>query len=333
MDSKLKVYRVDRNVDRAPGVEETEEITRIGASLISVNSDSEDETISRAGAADAIITTGARISRRVMEHLPHLQVVVRYGVGYDTIDVAAATDNHVLVVNIPDYCFDEVSNHAIALFLCCARKLPVLGSLTRQGGWARGGNLLAPMGPIIGQTFGLVGCGNIGRMVARKAACFGLDIVGYDPYLDRGAAADAGITLVSLAELLKVSDYVSLHTPLSGETYHMIGERELRMMKPAAYLINTSRGPVVHEAMLIKALREQWLAGAGLDVLEEEPPSPSNPLLAMENVIVTPHAAYYSDDSVVRMRRRVGLETACVLSGRWPKNLVNKGVQPKRPLV
>ena len=333
MQNRLKVFRVDREGDRNPAVEETEEITGIGAELISVDSGSEDETIAKAKAADAIITTGARISRHVLDNLPNLQVVVRYGVGFDTIDVEAATDNQVLVVNIPDYCYEEVSNHTIALFLACARKLAILNNLTSQGKWAHAGSSLAPMGPISGQTFGVVGCGNIGRAVAKKASCFGVEMLGYDPYLEEKVATSAGIRLVSLSDLLKRSDYVSLHTPLTEETRHMIGEQQLRLMKPTAYLINTSRGPVVDEEMLIKALREKWIAGAGIDVLEKEPPAPSNPLLAMENVIVTPHVAYYSDDSVVRMRRSVGREAARVLSGKWPKNLVNKGVIPKKPLI
>jgi D-3-phosphoglycerate dehydrogenase len=332
MDNSLKVYRVDRGGDRLPGVEETEEIQRIGAELVSVDSDNEDDTIAMAAAADAIITTGATISRRVLESLPSLQVVVRYGVGYDTIDVDAATDNRVLVVNIPDYCFEEVSNHAVALFLSCARKVSVLSGFTREGRWADAGGALSQIGPLAGQTFGVVGCGNIGRTVARKVGCLGLEVIGCDPYVDGRVASEAGIRLDSLSEVLTTSDYVSLHTPLNSETHHMIGQN-LRMMKPTAYLINTSRGPVVDEDMLIKALRDKWIAGAGLDVLEKEPPDPSNPLLAMGNVIVTPHSAYYSDDSVVRMRRSVGMEAARVLSGRWPKNLVNKGVQPKKPLA
>jgi D-3-phosphoglycerate dehydrogenase len=247
--------------------------------------------------------------------------------------VDAATDNHVLVVNIPDYSFDEVSNHTMALLLACARRLSFLDTLTRQGKWTYAAASLAPMGPIAGQIFGLVGCGNIARMVARKAGAFGLKIVGYDPYLDGKIAEGAGIRLVSLAELLKTADYISVHTPLTKETRHLLSEKEFRQMKPTAYLVNTSRGPVVDEEALIKALKEKWIAGAGIDVLEKEPPSPSNPLLAMDNVILTPHAAYYSDESVVRLRRSVGREAARVLSGRWPKNWVNKGVQPKRALV
>ncbi len=324
---------MDRGGDRVPGVEEAEEIQKVGAELVVVDSGSEDETIAKAKLADAIITTGARISRRVLENLPSLQVVVRYGVGYDTIDVEAATENHVLVVNIPDYCFEEVSNHAIALLLACARRLTRLGGLTRQGKWTLAADSLAPIGPIAGQTLGVVGCGNIGRMVARKATCFGLVIVGCDPYLDVTVARNPGIRLVSLSELMKTSDYVTLHTPLNKETLHLIGERQLQMMKPTAYLINTSRGPVVDEEALVRALQNKWIAGAGLDVMETEPPDALNPLLSMDNVIVTPHAAYYSDEAVVRMRRSVGLEAARVLSGKWPKNLVNKGVVPKKQLA
>jgi D-3-phosphoglycerate dehydrogenase / 2-oxoglutarate reductase len=333
MERKLRVYRVDKKGQRLPGDEETEEIVAVGAELIAVDCDNEDETIARAGEADAIITTDARISRRVMENLPNLQVVVRYGIGYDTIDVDAATDNHVLVVNIPDYSFEEVSNHSMSLLLACARKLLFLDGQTKQGKWGYAAGRLAPMGPIAGQTLGLVGCGNIARMVAKKAAAFGLNLIGYDPYLERKIAEGAGISLVSLAELLKTADYISVHTPLTGETRHLLGEKEFRQMKQTAYLVNTSRGPVVDEDALAKALKEKWIAGAGIDVLEKEPPSPTNPLLTMDNVILTPHAAYYSDESVVRLRRSVGREAARVLSGRWPKNWVNKGVQPKKPLV
>jgi len=333
MANKLKVYRVDGKGGRLPGAEETVEISKIGAELISVDSDSEDETIARAKDADAIITSGAKISRRVLESLPRLQVVVRYGVGYDTIDVDAATDNHVLVVNIPDYSFEEVSNHAMALLLACARKLSVLSNEARRGNWAYAAGNLAPMGPILGQTLGLVGCGNIGRMVAKKAQSFGIRAIGYDPYVDGRIAAETAVDLVGFDELLKTSDFISVHTPLTKETYHIIAEKELRIMKSTAYIINTSRGPVVDEAALIRALHEDWIAGAGIDVLEKEPPDPSNPLLKMDNVIVTPHAAYYSDESVIRLRQSVGREAARVLSGRWPKNLVNKGVLPKMPLT
>ncbi len=326
------VYRVDRKGERLPGPEESEEIARVGADLVCVDSENEADTAAMAKDADAIITTDAIISRRVLEHLPNLQVVVRYGIGYDTIDVQAATDNHVLVVNVPDYSFEEVSNHTMALLLSCARRLSYLAERTRRGEWTLASRGLAPMGPIVGQTLGLVGCGNIARMVAKKAGAFGLNILGFDPYLPEELAGKSGIVLTSLADLLQRSDFVSMHCPLTVETRHIIGKKELAQMRPTAYIINTSRGPVIDEEMLIAALNEKRLAGAGIDVMETEPPARTNPLLSMENVIVTPHAAYFSDESVIRLRRSVGSEAASVLNGRWPKNLVNKGVVPKKAL-
>jgi len=268
-----------------------------------------------------------------MEALPKCQAIVRYGIGYDTVDVDAATDNGILVVNIPDFCWEEVSNHAIALLLACAKKLVILNNAVKQDSWGASAQAVRPMVQIHGQTLGLVGCGHIGRMTARKAHCFGLEVIGYDPYVDESVAEEHGITLVNLPELLKESDFVSLHTFLSEETRHLIGEEELRQMKPSAYLINTARGSVVDEPALIKALQEKWIAGAGLDVFEKEPADPDNPLFKMDNVVATPHSASYSDVAFKRLRTSVGQEAARVLSGQWPKSVVNKTVKPKLNLV
>jgi len=314
-------------------VDEARELARVNAELAGIDCTTEDEIIEAARDADVILTAGAQMTRRVMEALPKCQGIVRYGVGYDTIDVDAATDNGILVINIPDFCIEEVSNHAITLLLACAKKLVLLNNGTKQGRWAESKQAQAPMGSIYGQTLGLVGCGNIGRMTARKAQCFDLKVVGYDPYLDKSLAEEHAITLVSLPELLAESDYVSLHTPLNEETWHLIAEKELKQMKTTAYLINTARGPVVDETALIKALEEKWIAGAGLDVFEEEPVDPHSPLLKMDNVIVTPHSASYCDASFKRLFTSVGQEAARVLSGHWPRNWVNKGVKPKVNLV
>jgi len=332
-DKKFKVVRADRGGNRAVMVEEAEELARVGAELVGVDCTTEDEIIEAAGDADAIITGAARLTRRVMESLHGCKVIVRYGIGYDTVDVDAATDNGILVVNIPDFCIEEVSNHAIALLLACAKKLVLMDSGTKQGLWAETKRAQAPMASIYGQTLGLVGCGNIGRMTARKAQCFGLMTLGYDPYVDKSLASEYGIALVGLPDLLKESDFVSVHTPLNNETRHLIGEKEFRQMKPSAYFINTARGSVVDEVALIKALDEKWIAGAGLDVFEQEPVAPDNPLLRMDNVVVTPHSASYSDASFQRLRTCVGQEAARVLSGKWPRNVVNKTVKPKVSLV
>ena len=329
VERQFKVLRIDKTEIRFPMAEEVAELAKVNAKLVEADWATEEDIIEAARDTDAILTDATPVTRRVIDSSLKCKVIVCYGIGYDTIDVDAATDNGILVVNVPDFCLEEVSNHAITLLLACAKKLVFLNNGTKQGRWVECKQAQAPMGSISGQTLGVVGCGNIGRMTARKAQCFGLRLLGYDPYVDKSLAREYGITLVSLPELLKESDYVSVHALLNKETWHLIGEKEFRQMKPTAYFINTSRGSVVDEAALIKALQEKWLAGAGLDVFEKEPIDPNNPLLKMENVVVTPHAAFYSDAALKRLRISVGQEAARVLSGRWPKNVVNKTVKPK----
>jgi len=318
---------------RASMAEETEGLATVNAELTGVDCTTEDDIIEKAQDADVILTMGAQMTRRVMEGLRRCQAIVRYGIGYDTIDVDAATDNNILVVNIPDFCLEEVSNHAITLLLACAKKIALLNDRIKRSSWMEAMRIQGPVGAVHGQTLGLVGCGNIGRMTAKKAQCFGLSILGYDPYVDKSLTEECGIVLVSLPELLRESDYVSVHTPLNQETWHLIGEKEFKQMKPTAYFINTARGSVVDEPALIRALQEKWIAGAGLDVFEKEPIEPENPLLKMENVVVTPHSASYSDDAFKRLRTCVGQEAARVLSGQWPRSVVNKAVKPKVDLV
>ena len=329
MPGQKLVVRVDQTGGSIVMPEEKAELDKVGARLIGVNASTEDEILSAAREADIITTTGARMTRRVLENLPRLLAVIRYGIGYDTIDVEAATDNHVLVVNVPDFCFEEVSNHALVLLLACARKIVYFNNLVKQGRWAEAKTAQAPMGSIYGETLGLIGCGNIGRTVARKVQVLNLRILGYDPYVDQNLALESGITLVDLPQLLRESDYVSLHPLLNQETRHMIGEKEFSQMKKSAFLINTSRGPVVDEKALIEALQDKKIAGAGLDVFEKEPVEPDNPLLRMDNVVVSPHSAFYSDVSAVRLRISVGQEAARIAGGKWPKNVVNKSVLPK----
>ncbi len=333
MARQFRVVRVDTMANMMPElitmVEEAEELAMANAQLVAADCATEEEIIKATRDADAIITTEAQITRRVMEASPKCKVAVRYGIGFDVIDVDAATDKGIVVINIPDYCLEEVSNHAITLLLACAKKLVLLNNSLKQNCWAECKQAQAPMGSIYGQTLGLIGCGNIGRLTARKAQCFGLRILVYDPYVDKSLIKECGINLLSLAELLKESDFISVHVPLNKETWHLIGEEEFRQIKPTAYFINTARGSIVDEAALIKALKEKWIAGAGLDVFEKEPIDPDNPLLKMENVIVTPHSASYSVTSFERLRRSVGQEVARVLSGWWPKNVVNRSVNPK----
>ena len=312
---------------------ESAELSKVNAELMEVGCANEDEIINAAVNADVILTIFARITRRVLESLPRLKVIVSYGIGYDTIDVDAATDNGVLVVNIPDFCLEEVSDHAIALMLACSRQIVRLNDGAKHGYWNESKAAISLAAPPYEQTIGLVGCGNIGRLTAKKAQCFGLKTIGYDPFADKSLASEYGITLVSLPELLKESDFVSLHTPLNKETWHLIGENELKQMKPTAYLINTARGSVVDEPALIRALQEKWIAGAALDVFEKEPIDAGNPLLKMGNVIITPHCASASASAIKRLKISVAQEAARVLTGKWPRNVVNKTVKPKVKLV
>jgi len=331
--SRSIIARVERAAIAAPLSDEAEVIKKAGIELVDIDAATENEIIAKAKDADVVFIVRTAFTRRVFENLPKLRAVIRCGVGYDNVDVDAATDNHVLVVNIRDFCFEEVSNHAIALLMACAKKLARMNHLLKTDSWGASRRIMEPMGSIWGQTIGIVGCGNIGRMTARKAQCFGLNVIGHDPYVDRKLAKESGIALKSLPEVMGESDYVSLHPCLNKETFHLIGEKELHMMKPSAYLVNTSRGSVVDEPALIRALQDKRIAGAGLDVFEKDPIDPDNPLLKMDNVIVTPHSASYCDASFKRLRISVGEEAVRVAKGRWPRNVVNKEVKPKVNLV
>jgi D-3-phosphoglycerate dehydrogenase len=285
----------------------------------------EGEIIERAHDADALIVSSSPITRRVMSALRQLKVVVRTGVGYDVIDVPAATDLGVIVVNIPDLWTREVANHALGLLLSWNRQIPTLYNEVKAGLWQS--RVPGPAGALHGETVGIVGFGNIGRAFARRVSALETHVIAYDPYVDEAQFTALRVErLLSLGELAARSDYVSVHCLLNAETRHLIDETFLRRMKPTAYLINTSRGPVVDEQALIRALQEKWIAGAALDVQAHEPPAPDNPLLRMENVLLTPHAAYYSAAAVAQVPRRCGEEVARALTGQRPLHVVNPEV-------
>ena len=279
--------------------------------------------------ADACLVPGQRFTEEVLSKLERCRVLVRYGVGYDTIDVDAASKHNILVVNIPDFCQPEVANHALALLLDCAKKISRLDRWMRTGGWQGGrASFLSPMGPIHGETIGLVGFGAIARTFHRSVAALDMKVLAYDPFVSQELAASLNVELVSLDELLRRSDYVSIHVPLMAATKGLISAEKLALMKPSAYLINTSRGPVVDETALIAALQHGQIAGAGLDVFEQEPLASDSPLLRMENVTVTPHTASYADETFRIMFRRVGEEAALTLRGQMPHTPVNGAIKP-----
>ena len=285
----------------------------------------EADLIAKARDADALIIASSPVTREVLSALEGLQVVVRTGVGYDVIDVPAATELGVIVVNVPDIWVREVANHAMALLLAWNRKIATLDRQVKTGVWSAG--IPGPhTGALHGETVGIVGLGNIGSAFARRAAAFELKVIAHDPYVEPARFAALGVERVSLEELAARSDYVSIHTLLNAETRHLIGEAFFRRMKPTALLINTSRGPVVDEQALIRALQDKRLAGAALDVWEREPVAADHPLLGLDTVLATPHAAYFSSAAVAQVPRRCGEEVARVLTGQRPLNVVNPEV-------
>ncbi len=307
-------------------------LAEVGASLELVESmDDEDEIIEHVRDADGIITSESPMTRRVLESLTQCKVVLRTGVGYDVIDVEAATEQGIAVVNIPDLWTREVANQAMSLLLALNRRVVNLHSDIRSSAWTP--RPPYAVGALHGETLGILGLGRIGSAMAQRAKGFELNVIAHDPYISAEAFEERGVTAVSFDGLMSQSDYISVHTPLTDETRHIISENSLRLMKPNAYLINTSRGPVVHEAALIKALQEGWIAGAGLDVLEKEPPTSDNPLLSMDNVVLSPHSGHTSVLSLQLRTGRYGEEVAAVLDGKMPRNLVNPQVREHLHLV
>jgi len=285
-----------------------------------------EEDVLRAGSgADALIVTYAPITRRVLSGLGSLKLVVRQGTGYDNVDLEAATEMGIMVANVPRFGGEEVADHSIALLLALLRKLPALDGLAKAGRWGEWHSAL-PLPALDGLTLGILGFGKVGQQVARKAkAAFGMEIIAHHPRRGREELLAAGARPVGFGELFRESDALSIHLPLTGETFHLVGEEELRMMKPTAVLVNAGRGKVVDGRALYRALKEGWISGAGLDVMEEEPPDPKDPLLTLPNVMITPHVAWYSERSLRDLQERAAREVVRVLSGGLPENLLNPG--------
>lgn len=324
-DYRFKVLYVDAPAGWDASLER-EELAKAGAELVMASVKAEDDVIAAGRGFDGFIVRSAKITRRVMEALPDLKVVGRTGIGVDAVDVDAATELGVAVCNTPGFCAAEVADHTMLFVLACAKQLQAHMNMIRSGGWSQ---LRAKAMPAVySLTLGLVAFGEIGREVAKRARPFGLRLLACDPYVDQATATPFGVTMVPMATLLAESDFVSVHAPLSKSTYHLIGAAEIAQMKPTAYLINTARGPVVDEQALVAALREGRIAGAALDVFEQEPVAPDNPLLSMENVVVTPHMAGSSLQASTEGKRRIAAAVATVLAGGWPgRDLYNQAVK------
>ena len=296
------------------------------AELVVAQSGEPDELVALAADVDAILTNWRRLPAEALDASPRCLVVARYGVGLDNIPVEHATGLGILVANVPDFCVEEVSDHTLALLLACARRIVTFARSTSEGRWDLLG-LGRGLPRLRGQRLGIVGYGNIARTLIPKARGLGLEVTAYTPRLAPGLDAETGAeTTNDLAHLLATSDYVSLHAPANAGTKGLIGEAELRAMKPSAYLINTSRGALIDEAALRRALAEGWIAGAALDVLAQEPAPPDHPLLGLDNAIVTPHAAFYSEPAIAELATKAARNVATVLRGEVPATVVNPAV-------
>lgn len=298
--------------------EEKKIFTQAGATLEVAQCTTDEEVIQASRGATALINSDIPITRKAIESLPDLQVIARYGIGVDHIDVEAATENNVYVTNVPDYCQNEVAGHALALIMSLTRKIVFLNQQVKEGSWAF--DDAAPIHRFSSQTVGLVSYGKIARKLAGHLRAIGFTVIAYDPYIEE----KADVELVSLEELMKRSDVISLHAPLVKETYQMINKEMFDLAKPNAVLVNTGRGGVINEEDLVEALRTGKIAGAGLDVVENEPIDKNHPLLTMDQVILTPHVAFYSEEAMQELKRKTARNIVRVLKGEKPEYVVNR---------
>jgi D-3-phosphoglycerate dehydrogenase len=311
---------------------EMEALRPIDAEIYEIPPGSEEEFAAAARQADALYAKGRRITRRMIDGLERCKLIALGSVGVDSVDVGAATARGIPVTNCPDTFIEEVADHAMTLILATHRRLIVQDRLVREGRWAEGRPMLQQFPRLRGMTLGLIAFGHVARAVAERAKPFGLHVIAYDPYIEEIAMIERGVEPVSLPELLARADIVSMHTPATESANRLIREEHFRQMKKSALYISTGRGPTTDEAALIRALDEGWIAGAGLDVLEQEPPGGNNPLLKMDKVILTAHVASATARFDPARRRRVGLELSLVLSGKWPMSCVNPSVLARSTL-
>lgn len=293
----------------------------------------EDEIIAASHDADVVLVErfSTQLTRRVIDALNRCRLIAKYAIGVENIDIAAATEHGIVVCNAADYCVEEVSDHAVALLLACSRRIVTIDRHVQRGGW-HDVAFEFPLRRFSALTLGLVGLGRVARRVAQKLRTFGLRILATDPYVSEIDAAASGVELVSLNQLLRESDLISVHTPLTPETHQLIGQREFEMMKPSAFLVNTSRGAILDEPALIRRVREGRIAGAALDVAEIEPLPANSPLRGLPNLILTAHYAGDSVESLRDVHRTMGESINAVLQNNWPPFPVNPTVTPRNSL-
>jgi D-3-phosphoglycerate dehydrogenase / 2-oxoglutarate reductase len=295
------------------------------AQLVALKTKTPAEFLPHVSDCDALLNTYAGpITAEAMARMPNCKIIARYGIGVDTIDLDAATEAGIIVTNNPTYCIEEVAEHTMAMLLACARKVAFYDRLVRAGRWEVPPG--KPMFRLAGSVLGLVGFGNIAREVARRAAAFGMRILFFDPFM-AAAPSDIPAEKRERLDLLAEADFVSLHPPLVPQTRKLIDENALKHMKPGAFLINCARGPIVDTEALVRALDDKTIAGCALDTLDPEPLPDGHPLRGRDNVIITPHAAWYSEQAMMGLQAGAPGEVRRVLTGQWPLNVVNRAVK------
>jgi D-3-phosphoglycerate dehydrogenase len=330
LDKKFKVVIIN---SAHPSSDVEKEVLQDIADLKSVRCNTQEEIIEASSGADALMCADIAhipLTREVLSRLRNIKVISVYGVSTDSVDVKAAREYNIIVANVPDYGISEVADHTMALALSLLRRIPMLDRALREQGWEKTRSKIDYVRQRFGKinrlgtmTFGLLGFGRIARAVGERAKAFEFRVIAYDPYIPDGVFSSMNVQKTDLEGLLKQSDIISSHVMLTDETKHMIGEKEFGKMKKGVFIVNTSRGAVFDQRELIRGLKDGSIGGAALDVFEREPIESDNPLLKMENVIVTPHIAWYSEEAMIDQQRKTALNVRKVLSGEQPLYPVN----------
>lgn len=309
----FKVLLTDYEFENLKYEEEVFAASGLDIAFVKAQCKTEEEVIEQAKNADAILNQYAPISRRVIESMENAKVISRYGVGVNTIDLEAANEKRITVANVPDYGVEEVSNHALALLLSWSRKVTLLNNEVKRGNWDFKAGV--PIHRFNDQTVGVLGFGRIPRRFIEKVKPLGFKTAAYDPFVSAEEMAAAGVQKLELDEIIREADYLSVHVPLIKDTFHLLNEERFSQMKKNAVIINTARGPIIDEKALAAALDKGIIAGAALDVTEEEPIGIDSQLLHMDNVIITPHSAWYSEEAMVELRQKAANNIVQVLKG------------------
>lgn len=305
-------------------------LKKVDVELVDVNKKSAEEILDACKDADGLINLFYPIDRKFIQEMRKCRIISRYGTGVDNVDVSSATEKGIIVANVPSYCTEEVSDQAMALLYCCARKIIPYHINVAAGKWDY--TIGKPIFRIRGQVLGIFGFGNNAKALASKAKGVGLKVIAHDPFVHDTLVSSYGVEPVSFKELLARSDYISIHCALTEQTRHLFSFEEFKAMKKTAFIINTARGGIINGDALYQALKEKWIAGAALEVFDPEPLLPDNPLRTLDNIVFNPHTGWYSEESTEDLRRKTAEAVSFVLEGKVPPSFVNKEALKKLEL-